>query len=122
MDRQAVIDQLNRILQIELQGVARHHQYSFMVFGGNREPEGHTVRGMMESNLAAEKSAVRGYLDLLALARPEEVALEETARSMVREGQEHVEGLQKYLRSPDDTDRAGPPTAPRLVCSALWHG
>lgn len=65
------------------------------------EPEGHTVREMLESNLSAEKEAVRAYLDLLALVPREEVALEELARSMVREEQEHVEELQKYLRAPE---------------------
>jgi bacterioferritin len=65
------------------------------------EPEGHSVREMLQSNLEAEQRAVRAYLDLLALVPPEEVALEEMARSMVREEQEHVDELRKYLREPE---------------------
>jgi bacterioferritin len=144
MDTEAIVNQLNRILQIELEGVSRYLHHSFMVFGWNREPlvtyfraqaqesilhatlvgekivslgghphvdikarwepEGHSVREMLESNLAAEREAVRGYLDLLALVPPDEIALEEMARSMVREEQEHVDELQKYLRAPDRED------------------
>lgn len=37
-DNKAVIDVLNRILELELAGVVRYLHYSFMVFGHNRIP------------------------------------------------------------------------------------
>src|SRR3569623_1904109 len=36
LDKQAVVKELNTILELELAGVARYTQYSFMVFGYNR--------------------------------------------------------------------------------------
>ncbi len=138
MQNQALIDQLNRLLAMEMEGVNRYLHHSFMVFGWGREPivnylranaqeslqhaiqlgekivslgsqpnieaqkawetKSLNVQEMLESNLEAEKAAVDGYLALLKLIPENEVALEEYARGMVREEQEHVEELQKYVR------------------------
>jgi bacterioferritin len=38
MDKRAVVDVLNRILETELAGVVRYTHYSFMVYGYNRIP------------------------------------------------------------------------------------
>lgn len=38
IDKHAVIDALNKILEMELAGVVRYTHYSFMVFGYNRIP------------------------------------------------------------------------------------
>jgi bacterioferritin len=38
IDRKAVVDVLNRILEAELAGVVRYTHYSFMVYGYNRIP------------------------------------------------------------------------------------
>lgn len=38
IDKPAVINQLNKILEFELAGVVRYTHYSFMVFGYNRVP------------------------------------------------------------------------------------
>ncbi len=38
MDKQKVVDVLNRILELELAGVVRYTHYSLMVFGFNRIP------------------------------------------------------------------------------------
>lgn len=38
IDRKAVVDVLNRILETELAGVVRYTHYSFMVYGYNRIP------------------------------------------------------------------------------------
>jgi bacterioferritin len=62
------------------------------------EPESHTVRQMLELNLAAEREALKGYLKLLKMVPREEVALDEMTRDLVRQEQEHLEDLEKYLR------------------------
>jgi bacterioferritin len=65
------------------------------------EPEQHSLREMLEINLKAEREALKGYLAILETIPRTEVALEEMIRELVREEQEHLEELQKYLRSPD---------------------
>ena len=137
-NKTALIDAMNGLMNMELEGVARYLHHSFMVFGWGREPlvnyfransteslqhatilgekivalgghpdinvqtnwepESHTVEKMLESNLAAEEAAVQGYIDLLQLIPENEIALEELVRGMVKEEQEHVEELQKYVR------------------------
>ena len=137
--REALVKAMNRLLNMELEGVARYLHHSFMVFGWGREPlvnyfransqeslqhatmlgekivslgghpeinvqtnwepESHTVQEMLESNLEAEKAAVQGYIALLKHIPEDEIALEELVRGMVREEQDHVEELQKYVRT-----------------------
>ncbi len=38
LDKQRVLDLLNRILEAELAGVVRYTHYSFLIFGHNRIP------------------------------------------------------------------------------------
>lgn len=145
MNRQDVLDQLNLLLRLELEGVNRYLHHSFMVFGFHRntavtylrqqateslmhatllgekivslgghpqvrieaawEPEQHTLEEMLQVNLAAEERALAEYVRLLRMVPDEEVALEELARQMVREEQDHVEDLRKYLREPASAAR-----------------
>jgi bacterioferritin len=62
------------------------------------EPEKHTVRKMLEVNLAAERDALKDYLKLLEMVPDSEVALDEMIRDLVKQEQEHLEELEKYLR------------------------
>jgi bacterioferritin len=64
------------------------------------EPEAHTVRQMLELNLVAEREALKGYLKLLKMVPKEDVALDEMCRDLIRQEQEHLEELEKYLREP----------------------
>ena len=48
LDVQAVIDVLNRILELELAGVVRYLHYSFMVFGHDRLPLVAWLRGQSD--------------------------------------------------------------------------
>ncbi len=67
------------------------------------EPEGHSVREMLELNLSAAMEALKDYLALLGLVGKDDVALEEMTRDLIRQEQEHLEELEKYLRkSPKD--------------------
>jgi bacterioferritin len=63
------------------------------------EPEQHAVKEMLEINLRAEQEALAGYHSLLGAVSPGDVALEEMLRSFIRQETEHVEELQKYLRT-----------------------
>lgn len=140
MAKADIIEHLNTILKLELEGVNRYLHHSFMVFGFSRKPivsyfrtsaeeslqhailvgekivslgghpqvtvearwdqEKHTVKEMLEINLEAEKAALNAYVSLLKKIPAEDVALEELIRGQVREEQEHVEELQKFLREP----------------------
>lgn len=64
------------------------------------EPEKHKLREMLEINLNAERDALKGYLKLLKMVPPAEVALDEMVRDLIRQEQEHLEELEKYLREP----------------------
>ena len=44
MDKQAVLDTLNAILEMELAGAIRYTHYSFMIFGHSRIPIVHWMR------------------------------------------------------------------------------
>ncbi len=55
IDKTAVINQLNKILEFELAGVVRYTHYSFMIFGYNRIP----IISWMEEQ-AAESSGQSG--------------------------------------------------------------
>jgi bacterioferritin len=64
------------------------------------EPEKHKLREMLEINLKAEQDALKGYLKLLSMIPKEDVALDEMVRDLIRQEQEHLEELEKYLREP----------------------
>jgi bacterioferritin len=51
IDKPAVLDVLNRILEAELAGVVRYTHYSLMVYGYNRIPIVHWLRGQAEESL-----------------------------------------------------------------------
>jgi bacterioferritin len=70
------------------------------------EPEKHSVREMLELNLEAEREALKGYVKLLSMVPKEDVALDEMTRDLIRQEQEHLEELEKYLReSPGSAKR-----------------
>jgi bacterioferritin len=64
------------------------------------EPENHKLREMLEINLEAERKALKGYLKLLEMVPDSEIALDEMVRGLIRQEQEHLEELEKYLREP----------------------
>ncbi len=51
IDKPAVLDVLNRILEAELAGVVRYTHYSLMVFGYSRIPIVHWLRGQAAESL-----------------------------------------------------------------------
>jgi bacterioferritin len=136
--RDRVIEQLNRILQLELAGVTRYLHYSFLVFGPGRipivsffreqaqegmqhailmgekitalgghptivvesppEPPKHDTRTLLAESVEFEKRGLAEYRKLLALCG-DDVALEELVRGQIRAEAEHVEEVEKMLRS-----------------------
>jgi len=57
LDKTAVIDQLNKILEFELAGVVRYTHYSFMIFGYNRIPIIEWMEGQATESLGHAKEA-----------------------------------------------------------------
>lgn len=57
IDKPAVIDVLNRILEAELAGVVRYTHYSLMVFGYSRIPIIHWLRGQATESLQHAQDA-----------------------------------------------------------------
>ena len=53
IEREAVLDKLNQILEAELAGVARYTHYSMMIFGYSRIPIVSWFRGQAGESLAA---------------------------------------------------------------------
>lgn len=136
--RADVIEQLNKILQLELAGVSRYLHYSFLVFGPGRipivsffraqanegithailvgekvtalgghptiivdpppEPPKHDTRTLLAESVEFERRGLAEYRKLLALVH-DDVALEELVRTQIRAEAEHVEEVEKMLRS-----------------------
>ncbi len=57
LDKERVIETLNRILELELAGVVRYTHYAFMVFGHNRIPIIAWMRKQAEEALAHAQEA-----------------------------------------------------------------
>jgi bacterioferritin len=57
MDKQAVIETLNRILEAELAGVVRYTHYSFMVYGYGRIPIVSWLRAQADESLLHAQEA-----------------------------------------------------------------
>ena len=57
IDKAAVLDTLNRILEAELAGVVRYTHYSFMVYGYGRIPIVHWLRGQASESLLHAQEA-----------------------------------------------------------------
>lgn len=57
IDKPAVLDVLNRILEAELAGVVRYTHYSLMVYGYSRIPIVHWLRGQAEESLTHAQEA-----------------------------------------------------------------
>ena len=142
IDKQSVIDQLNRILECELAGVVRYTHYSMMIFGYSRIPivswfqeeareslthaqlagemvtrlgghpslaigplletHQHDIGQILQETLQAEHTALALYNQLLALVAGKSVALEEYARDLITQEEDHIDQIDKMLRKPGE--------------------
>jgi len=144
MNTQAVVDLLNKIMEMELAGVVRYTHYSFMVYGYNRIPIVSWLRGEAETSMAHaqeagelvtqlgahpslaigplletyehdigailresmehEQASLALYRQLLKTVAGESVMLEDYARKMIAEEEQHLGEVDKMLRNPGDIE------------------
>ncbi len=76
-DKQAIVAQLNKILQLELAGVVRYLHYSFLVFGPNRIPivsffRGQANEGIAHATMVGEKVTSFGWHPTIVVVNPPE--------------------------------------------------
>jgi bacterioferritin len=142
LDKERVIDTLNRILELELAGVVRYTHYSMMVFGHGRIPivswmqaqaeEGlkhagaageyvtslgghpslkigtllethkHNIDDLLAEALEHEQEGLQLYYQLLELVAGKSVTLEEYAREMIRDEEDHTTQVEKMIRRPGE--------------------
>jgi bacterioferritin len=103
IDRDAIIAQLNKLLEIELSGITRYLHYSFMVFGATRIPitewfRNQATEGMAHSVLVGEKITAYGGDPSLSV-RPVPAARHNTVRGMLEESSSFErESIEEYRR------------------------
>jgi bacterioferritin len=89
IDKDRVVAQLNKLLEMELSGVTRYLHYSFMVFGANRIPivawfREQADEGVLHSVLVGEKITAFGGNPSVA-ARPVPGTRHQSLRAMLEE-------------------------------------
>jgi bacterioferritin len=103
LDTDAVVRQLNKLLEMELSGVTRYLHYSFMVFGANRIPitgwfRDQANEGVMHSILVGEKITAYGGEPSVAV-RPVPQTRHQSIRAMLEESRVFErESLAEYQR------------------------
>ena len=74
-----------------------------VVAGKVEETNLHTIQQLLEESLKFEEEAIVSYKKLVKIATElEDIALEEMARSFVREEIEHADEVRKMLRKPEN--------------------
>jgi len=103
LDNEAVIQVLNRILELELAGVVRYMHYSFMIFGHNRIPITGWLRAQADESrdhavLAGEHVTTLGGHPSLKIGELLETH-KHSADDILKEAHAHEEvGLEEYRR------------------------
>jgi bacterioferritin len=102
-DTEAVVIQLNKLLEMELSGVTRYLHYSFMVFGANRIPitgwfRAQATEGLTHAILVGEKITAYGGEPSVAV-RPVPETRHQSIRAMLEESRVFErESLAEYRR------------------------
>lgn len=65
------------------------------------ETHKHKIDDIMKESLSHETVQLEQYLELLKLVEGQNIPLEEYARQMIREEQEHIFEVEKMLRKPE---------------------
>jgi bacterioferritin len=144
MNNQAVVDLLNKIMEMELAGVVRYTHYSLMVYGYNRIPivswlrgeaqtsmqhatqagelvtqlgahpslgigplletHEHEIGAILRESMEHEQASLELYKKLRKSVEGESVLLEEYARKMIAEEEQHLGEVDKMLRTPGDIE------------------
>jgi bacterioferritin len=98
-----IVDQLNKLLEMEVSGIARYLHYSFMVFGANRIPitawfRDQANEGLAHSVLVGEKITAYGG-DPSVSSRPVPATRHLSLRAMLEESRVfESESLAEYHR------------------------
>jgi bacterioferritin len=69
------------------------------------ETEKHDVGDILRESLGHEKAALSAYYELLRIAEGRSVLLEEYAREMIVNEEQHLDEVDKMLRRPGDIER-----------------
>jgi bacterioferritin len=141
MDKKAVVETLNKILECELAGVVRYTHYALMIYGHNRIPivgwlrdqaneslthaniagehittlgehpslkinslletHKHSINDILMESLEHEKKQTENYKALFKLVEGKSIYLEEYAREMVCDEENHIAEVEKMLRKPE---------------------
>jgi bacterioferritin len=102
-DRKTTVEQLNKLLEIELSGITRYLHYSFMVFGASRIPITAWFRDQAAENMAhavrvGEKITALGG-DPSITVRPVPPVRHNTVRAMLEESLSFErESIEEYSR------------------------
>ena len=108
LDKNAVVDTLNRILELELAGVVRYTHYSLMIFGHARIPIVSWMRAQATEALdhavqAGEYVTAMGGHPSLAIGKLLETHKHDIDQ-ILREALEHeLEGIEAYKKLLDQT-------------------
>lgn len=66
------------------------------------ETEKHNIDDILRESIEHEADGVKLYRELLALVQDKDIRLEEYARDMIREEEDHISEIEKMLRKPGD--------------------
>lgn len=66
------------------------------------ETEKHNIDDILRESIEHEQNGVALYRDLLALVEGKDVRLEEYARTMIMDEENHISEIEKMLRKPGD--------------------
>jgi bacterioferritin len=101
--RGAVVDQLNRILQLELAGVSRYLHYSFLVFGPNRIPivsffRSQANEGIAHAVMIGEKITALGGHPTIVVENPPEPEKHDVKALLAESVEFEKRGLAEYRK------------------------
>lgn len=83
--------------------VTRLGGHPSLAIGSLLETHRHDIGQILQETLEAEHQALGLYQQLLELVAGQSVALEEYARSLITQEEEHIDAIDKMLRKPGDT-------------------
>jgi bacterioferritin len=84
--------------------VTRLGGHPSLAIGPLLETHQHDIGQILRETLQAEHVALQLYMDLLALVAGKAVALEEYARDLIEQEEEHIDEIDKMLRKPGDVE------------------
>ncbi len=81
-------------------------EHPSLAIGELLETKKHDIRDILLESLAFEKTGIKKYFRLLELTEGRSVFLEEYARTLIAEEEQHIGDIDKMLRRPGEVARA----------------